>query len=147
MLKGFVAAVRDGVRSEDEPLELVNCYKHNIINHNSQQLYRREVRACKLSLIWQFSVSMQTGLPERRLHCHVKLPLCGTGSVRCYLIAIDLGQLWAEKKKQMARTSNCSPQPKEDNSESLSDCPETPKKQDIKGEAGNSVDSGRVSKK
>lgn len=49
----------------------------------------RAGRACKLSLIWQFSVSIPIGLPEQQLHCHVKFPYCGIGSVRCYLIAID----------------------------------------------------------
>lgn len=71
---------------------------------------------------------MQTGHPEQRLHCHVKFPYCGIGSVRCYLIAIDLRPLRAQKKKQMVETSNCSHQPTEDNSESLSDSSGTPKK-------------------
>lgn len=65
----------------------------------------------------RFSVSLQTDHPERQLHCHVKFPYCGIGSVRCYLIAIDLCLLRAQKKKQMVQTSNCSHQPTEDNSE------------------------------
>ncbi|CAF94820.1 unnamed protein product, partial [Tetraodon nigroviridis] len=67
----------------------------------------------------------------QQLHCHVKFPYCGIGSVRCYLIAIDPCPLWAEKKKQMAETSNCSHQPSEDTSEGLSDCPEPPSKGNI----------------